>query len=123
MLRDISTLAKNSVSATHELSKIAQTWKSMEDRRKFLDKVAIELNIKKASDWGRVTSKQFFEFGGAGLLFNYYNGSVFDCLTSVCKGISPWKYFKFEKKLNGKESGLSNTLGHTGSRWKTKGYF
>ena len=61
-------------------------WQSALNRRKFLDEVAIKLNIKNESDWGEVTTKQICEFGGAGLLTSYYNGSVFDCLQSVYKG-------------------------------------
>ena len=57
----------------------------MENRRKFLDEVAIKLNIKNESDWGKITTKQIYELGGAGIL-HYYNNSVFHCLESVYKG-------------------------------------
>lgn len=66
--------------------KFVNKWKQPRNQRKFLDDLAIKLNIKNSSDWGRVTCKQFYEFGGGGLLRHYYNGSVFDCLQSVYKG-------------------------------------
>lgn len=59
----------------------------MENCTKFLDEVASKLNIKKQSDWGKVTNKQIYDFGGAGLL-QYYNKSLFGCLQSVYKGIT-----------------------------------
>lgn len=62
-------------------------WKSMGNRRKFLEDFAIKLNIKNASDWGKVTYRQISEEGGAGLLVQYYKGSLFNCLQSVYKGI------------------------------------
>lgn len=61
-------------------------WQSMENRRKLLDEIAIKLNIKTISDWGKVSLQQFREHGGTGIL-NYYNWSLFDCLKSVYNGI------------------------------------
>ena len=61
-------------------------WRSAANQRKLLDEVAIKLNIKNASDWGKITTRQFYEFGGSSLLTSYYNGSVFQCLQSVYKG-------------------------------------
>lgn len=57
----------------------------MENRRNFLDEIVKKLDIKKPSDWGKVTVKRFFELGGSSLL-NYYNGSLFGCLQSVYQG-------------------------------------
>lgn len=62
-------------------------WHSKENCRKFLDEVAIQLNIKHSSGWGKVTIKQINELGGAGLMY-YYNNSLYKCLASVYKGIS-----------------------------------
>lgn len=62
-------------------------WKSMENRRKYLDAIAIKLNIKTPSDWGKVAIRHVYSLGGYGIL-SYYNGSLFTCLQSVYKGIS-----------------------------------
>lgn len=61
-------------------------WKSMENRVKFLDEIAVKLNLENPSDWGKVTLQQFREFGGSGIL-NYYKGSLLNCLRSVYIGI------------------------------------
>lgn len=60
-------------------------WQSTENSRKFLDEVAIKLNIKNPSDWGKVTNKVMHEYGGAGLL-KHFNNSLFDCLKFVYEG-------------------------------------
>lgn len=57
----------------------------MENRRKFLDKVAAHLGITKARDWGKVTLKQIGDLGGYGLL-HYYRGSLLLSLQSVYTG-------------------------------------
>lgn len=77
MFNEVVRLSRPQVPKSH--------WQSMENRRKFFDEVAINLNIKNASDWGKVTIRQFCKFGGAGIL-NYYNNSLFSCLQSVYKG-------------------------------------
>lgn len=58
----------------------------MDNRKQYLDDVAIKLSIKTSSDWGRVTTKQINELGGGTLLSGYYKGSLFSCLRSVYKG-------------------------------------
>lgn len=59
----------------------------MENRKKFLDEIAVRLNIQSPSDWGKVTQQHIYDLGGSSLLSNYYNGSLFACLKSVYKGI------------------------------------
>lgn len=58
------------------------------------------LNLKNASDWGKVTYRQISEHGGAGLLVQYYKGSLFHCLQSVYKGtlISEFPYVEIQWK-------------------------
>lgn len=63
----------------------------MENRRRFLDEVAMKLNIKNPRDWGKVTTRRFFELGGISLL-KYYNRSLFACLQSVYKGDRKFNY-------------------------------
>jgi hypothetical protein len=74
-------------------------WKSMENRRNFLDEIAKKLNIKTPSDWGKVTNQQLFEHGRSSLLGHYYNGSLFKCLQSVYKGIYSIFLFYNQKKI------------------------
>lgn len=58
----------------------------MNHRKKFLDEVAIKLNIKKPKDWGKVTFLSLCKLGGATLLTHYYNSSPLACLKSVYHG-------------------------------------
>lgn len=58
----------------------------MENRKIFLDQLALKLNIKKPSDWGKIPVKKVQEHGGNALLLTYYKGSLFHCLKSVYKG-------------------------------------
>lgn len=67
-------------------------WKSMSHQKQLLDDIAIKLNIKKPSDWGKITLLQFIELGGGSVLTFYYHGSLFKCLQSVYKG-SLWKWY------------------------------
>lgn len=60
----------------------------MENRRIFLNEVALKLNIKNPRDWGKVTANQIYELGGISLLHSRYHGSLFACLRSVFKGNS-----------------------------------
>lgn len=63
-------------------------FKVMENRKKFMDDLAVTLNIKKPRDWGNITLKQIHELGGGPLLNNYYRGSLFACLQSVHRGMN-----------------------------------
>lgn len=62
-------------------------WRSMENRRRFLDEIKIKLQIFKPSDWGNIPSKRLHDLGAYTLLCKYYNNSLFNCLSSVYKGI------------------------------------
>lgn len=70
-----------------------------------LDDLQMRLHLKSPSDWGKVTVKQFFQFGGSGLL-NHYNASLFHCLKANYKGIVFFVFYIQYKKSNGKENGL-----------------
>lgn len=61
-------------------------WKSMENQKKFMDELAIKLNIKDPRDWGKQTTRVIYELGKGSLLNGYYNNSVFSCLQAVYKG-------------------------------------
>lgn len=51
-----------------------------------MDSLALKLDIKKPSDWGKVTTQLLYESGASSILSNYYNGSLFACLKSVYPG-------------------------------------
>ena len=60
----------------------------MENRRKFLGKLKIQLNIRKPRDWGKITIQEFEKSGGSSLLNGYYKHSLFACLESVYRGLN-----------------------------------
>jgi hypothetical protein len=79
----------------------------MENRQKFLNEIAIKLNLKEPSDWGKVSTRYITQSGGSTLLQNYYNGSLFQCLQSVYKGILILNLnLFFKKKRIGKKNGF-----------------
>lgn len=61
-------------------------WSSMENRRKFMDKLTKDFNIRNPSDWGKLTTRDIRKSGGVSLLSNYYNNSLFRCLKSIYTG-------------------------------------
>lgn len=71
-------------------------WKSLRNQKQFLDELARNLNIKRPSDWGKLTTRSFSECGGKSILSNYYDGSLFKCLQSVYSGFFPF-FFKFQR--------------------------
>ncbi len=85
MISSHSTL-ENSLLCIQALRKSSK-WKSMESRKNFLNEVAFKLSIKHPSDWGKITYQRFCDLGGRTLLNNYYNGSLFNCLQDVYKGM------------------------------------
>jgi len=54
-------------------------WHNMNNQKAHLETLAKRLNIKKLDDWNHVTSIQFYQAGGAGLLARY-KGSVIRAL-------------------------------------------
>lgn len=85
-------------------------WNSMDNRRKFLDKLANTLQIKSNKEWGNVTLQQVHELGGGALLNTYYRGSLFNCLQSVYKGTSAYFWCSLSKMWSGRESGSKTFL-------------
>lgn len=97
----------------------------MENCKKFLDDVAMKLNIKTPRDWGKVSQRDFYKLGGSSLL-SHYNSSIFDCLQSIYKGSKLCKLVFIIKILNGKESGSLDLLGcqsNAGNQKITTGRF
>lgn len=64
-------------------------WKSMENRKKYMDELAVKLNISHPSDWGNVSIQRIYELGGGSFLKLYYNDSLLACLQSIYKGSFP----------------------------------
>lgn len=89
--QDISKLERkvakkySSVTGNNDSSllKASNSWKIAENRKQFMDTIALHLNIQKPSDWGKITSSRIFELGGVTMLKNYYKGSLFACLQTL----------------------------------------
>lgn len=62
---------------------IKSDWKATENRKNFMDELALKLNIKSPKDWGKVRLRTIYEQGGGALLNKYYGGSLFTCLQSL----------------------------------------
>lgn len=60
-------------------------WTSLENRKKFLDELAVKLNIKNPSDWGKVKTHRIVELGGSSVL-KHHNGSLLELLRSSYTG-------------------------------------
>jgi hypothetical protein len=54
-------------------------WRHIENQREFFKELGTKLNIQKKEDWLRVTTKQFAQNGGAGLLYLNYIYKYFEC--------------------------------------------
>lgn len=95
----------------HSLQVPKSHWKSIENRKKFLDEVAIKLDVKTPSDWGKVTKQRFCEVGGSRIL-SYYNNSLFYCLHTVYKGNpnSPVPYRRYQMETRMVHPTSSNVL-------------
>lgn len=62
-------------------------WKSLENRKNFLEEIRIKLGVKNSKDWGKVTIQRFKQLGGSTLL-NYYDGSLVSCLQASYPGFA-----------------------------------
>lgn len=74
------------VTTEFSLMNARQALSSVDKQRKFLDALAIELSIKKPSDWGNVTIQQVKEYGG-NALFSSYGDSLLRTLKIVYSGL------------------------------------
>lgn len=88
--------------------------------RIFLVKAAKSLGIKKPSDWGKVTWKQFRKIGG-GALLNKYKNSILFLLKEVYEGT--YRLFYIVQTLNGSWSGSNEDQGTFGNRNKINEHF
>lgn len=61
-------------------------WKSIPNRRKFLDEMKMKFKIKKPNDWGKLRIHDIRRAGGGTLLNGYYEGSLFNCLQTIYPG-------------------------------------
>lgn len=57
-------------------------WSLRENRRKFLERVAEELDVRRPEDWSRVTSASVRALGGSSLL-DFYGGSLYAALRDI----------------------------------------
>jgi hypothetical protein len=70
-------------------------WEEKQIQRRFFDWTAEELCIEQQSGWYRVRCEEVGDKGGAGLLRNYYNGSLLAALESIYPEFE-WHPFFFE---------------------------
>lgn len=93
-------------------------WKSTSNQRKFIEEIALKLNIIKPSDWGSISVRRVFELGGTSLLDNY-QGSLFRCLKTIYKG----KFAVLSKtealEINWKRDWFTNISKASKSHWKS----
>jgi hypothetical protein len=97
-------------------------WDNKENHKKYLIWLAQELGIKSTEDWYKVTSKDFTERGGAGLLYLHYNGSAIQALEANFPEakFEVWKFrhapkgfFNVEDNAKSFLMSVSNQLGIT----------
>ena len=70
-------------------------WKEKENRRQFMEWARKELNIEKMEDWYSIKGTPFRELRSAsGLLNNYYNSSLADCLKDLYPEFD-WQQWRF----------------------------
>lgn len=81
-------------------------WKSVQNKKQFLETVKREYNIQEPSEWGKVKRKDIVRIGGATLLDN--EGSLFRCLQSVYKGNLILKYISYRLEIEWKPGWFSS---------------
>eukprot|EP01114_Cavostelium_apophysatum_P021705 TRINITY_DN7645_c0_g1_i1.p1 TRINITY_DN7645_c0_g1~~TRINITY_DN7645_c0_g1_i1.p1 ORF type:complete len:739 (-),score=144.18 TRINITY_DN7645_c0_g1_i1:253-2469(-) len=69
-------------------------WDSIQNQRNFMEQIASKFNIETKSEWGRITSWQLLELGGAGLL-KRYDYSIYRALRNIFPEFD-WKNGKAE---------------------------
>jgi hypothetical protein len=70
-------------------------WGNVNNQRKYLDWLGIQINVKEMSDWYKIARKDFIENDGRYLL-NKYNGSPSSVVTSIYSEYN-WDLYKFPR--------------------------
>lgn len=92
-------------------------WKSLENRKMFLDEISKEFDIKNPSDCGKIPQQRIYDLGGSTLLLNYYGASLFNCLQSIYPGLI--YLFSFTIHYPKKQIGKKEWFIHSYSDWKS----
>jgi len=74
--------------------KPAYYWKNLKNHREFLDQVGKKLNYAQWEDWYKVQNADVIDYGGEGLLRDYYKGFAVKAVMSIYPE-RPWKLWKF----------------------------
>lgn len=77
-----------------EIPIIKNSWKDINNHRKFLDDVAVKLNINKVDDWYRVKRSDLLKYKGGASLLTSYNGSIRRALVNVYPNYD-WDFSKY----------------------------
>jgi hypothetical protein len=69
-------------------------WLLKENHRKMMDLIGEYLGVEKQEDWYHLTLEDVHEAGGHGLLYNYYNNSLFNALQSIYPEFDWYLWFR-----------------------------
>jgi len=69
-------------------------WKDLTNQHKFVENIALTLNIKTPDDWYNISVHQVYKYGGYTLLNHYYNGSLIKLLRAIYPDHN-WRLWKF----------------------------
>lgn len=75
-------------------------WQDVRNRLAFLDWLEVQLGIEENEDWYHVSKQDFADYGGAGLLNNYYQDSVSIALRELRSQVR-WQPWRFETTPQG----------------------
>lgn len=78
----------------------AHFWRSKSNRRAFMRALAQEQGIESSEQWYTITPDDFRTVGGAGLLNNYFHGSVLEAVRDYQPRVD-WKPWLFPKVPHG----------------------
>lgn len=84
-------------------------WDSLENQQRIVSQIGSRLGITQPKDWGKVSTREFRDLGGASLL-NRFNNSLIACLQSLYEGFYLWEISVKIQTSSGKENGLCQFL-------------
>lgn len=94
-------------------------WTSLENQRKFLEKVKQKCGIKDPSDWGKLSMQDIEREGLSILLTSYYHTSLFNCLKAVYQG-SLSAYYRFDNvEIDWKKEWFPSHASFPHNYWKS----
>eukprot|EP01027_Heterolobosea_sp_BB2_P018918 GEZU01026579.1.p1 GENE.GEZU01026579.1~~GEZU01026579.1.p1 ORF type:complete len:601 (+),score=135.41 GEZU01026579.1:14-1816(+) len=95
-----ATPAKKSDVKVQKLEVPRSFWKNINNQRLFMDKVAVDMQVKNFEDWYSVSVKEIIARGGGPLLKDYYENSMLLALQGIYPE-HPWQEAGSPRALNG----------------------